>query len=150
MDWFDILKGAEEDAEKFYDRTMQNVFLFADTAVEETRESLDRLNEMEKEAEEAYANVKGTFMEDVLQPMHELLIGRNKRMKETLQSNLEEVLSLRDTLQKLDGKISTVPIRQRLMVMRNNLTEELGDLIDVEELDKVIADLGFEGREDLR
>ena len=52
MDWFDILKGAEEDAEKFYDRTMQNVFLYADTAIEETRESLDRLNELEKEAEE--------------------------------------------------------------------------------------------------
>lgn len=150
MDWFDILKGAEEDAEKFYDKTMRNVFLFADSAVDETREALDRLEEMEKEAVLSFSKVKGTFMEDVLEPMHAHLIRRNAQVKETLSSNLEEVLALRDILQKLDSRISAVPIRQRLMVMRNNLTEELGELVDVEEFDKVIADLGFEGRDDLR
>jgi len=150
MDWFEILKGAEEDAEKFYDRTMQNVFLFADSAVDETRDALGRLEEMDKEATEAFAKVKGTFMEDVLESMHQRLLSSNKEMKNTLQSNLDEVLVLRDVLQKLDSRISTIPIRQRLMVMRNNLTEELGDLIDIDEFDKVIADLGFEGRDDLR
>ncbi len=150
MDWFEILKGAEEDAEAFYDRTMQGIFSYADASIEEVREALDKNVELEKEAEKAYAKVKGTFMEDVLQPMHERLTRRNKRSKEMLHSYLEDVLTLRDIFQRLDSSISAAPIRQRMMAMRNELTEELEDLIDVEELDKVIADLGFEGREDLR
>lgn len=150
MDWFEIVKGAEEDAEKFYDKTMRSVFTFADDSLEEIKNTLERLAEHEKQAESAFSKIKGTFMEDVLEPMRNYTMSRNKNIKETLQSHLEEILALRDIFQKLDSRISAVPIRQRLMVMRNNLTEELGDLVDVEEFDKVIADLAFEGRDDLR
>jgi transposase len=150
MDWFEIVKGAEEDAEKFYDKTMRSVFTFADDSLEEIKNTLERLAEHEKQAESAFSKIKGTFMEDVLEPMRNYTMSRNKIIKETLQSHLEEILALRDIFQKLDSRISAVPIRQRLMVMRNNLTEELGDLVDVEEFDKVIADLAFEGRDDLR
>ena len=150
MDWFEIVKGAEEDAERFYDKTMRIVMDFADTSVEEIKESLDRINEMAAEQKDAWDRAKGTLMEDVLKPMHDNLTRRNKALRDRLSTDLDELLALRDMLQELDAKVSSAPIRQRLMVIRNNMEglDDLSDFIDVEELDKIIADLGFENMRD--
>jgi len=153
MDWFEIVKGAEEDAERFYDKIMQLIMDFADTSVEEIRESLDRINEMAAEQKEAWDRTKGTPMEDILKPMHDNLTIRNKALRDRLSTDLDELLALRDMLQELDARVSSAPIRQRLMVIRNNMEglDDLSDFIDVEELDKIIADLGFENmRDDFR
>ena len=151
MDWFEIVKGAEEDAERFYDKTMRQVMDFADKSVEEVRERLDKINEMAAEQKESMDRTKGSPMEDVLKPMYDSLARRNEDLRNRLSADLDELLALRDMFQELDAKVAAAPIRPRLMVIRNNMTDELGDFIDVEELDKVIADLGFENmRDDFR
>ena len=148
MEWFELLKNAEEDAESFYQTAVKNMLDFSQTAIKTTVENINQLEEDLDLLETSYEKLHPA-MQKIMLPAHTNQLNMLYESVRELKDNLKQMTLLVKDIRMLEGQVASMPISARLMVMRETFVG-MDEFIDADEITRIINNLSFEGRDDLR
>jgi hypothetical protein len=148
MDWFDIMKDATAEGERFFDKFMNTMMEYFSDLEDSIITDIQRHELSIKERMTAYQDMDEP-MRSIAKPLIESMIGDSmSELEIEMKEGLAAIRRMRETMVEFNKEAINYPIGVRLMAMRTHIVEdkELADMFDVTELDRLIHELGFEGQ----
>ena len=149
MSWFDIVKDAKEDAEKFFDDFQNTIVEQVTGTLEQLDKDHKRLEEAEK-AHEAMISSLNPTERAILQPIIERQIETREETRADINMTHNILNNQLKEIKELFKESAGYPIETKLILLREHFGEFPGfdgkPIIDMKVLNDVIHNLGFEGK----
>lgn len=149
MSWFDVLKDAKEDAEEFFNNSLDSLINYFNDMEKRMLVELDRLDL----ATEMTENLT-EFEREILKPMLDVLDRQKKETLDIAHNNLDLIRSARSELIKTKEETKDAPPELKIRVLSEKF-QNLGTnpegypkmpTIDQDKIDDILHRLGFEGK----
>lgn len=149
MSWFDIVKDAKEDGEKFYEAFKKAIIEQVTGALEELDKDEKRLQEAER-THEAMISSLSPMERVMIKPLIDRQIESREEARAEMNSARKMLNSQLKEIKDMFLESDQFPIETRLVVLRDQFGEFPGfdgnPIINIKTLDDVIHNLGFQGK----
>jgi len=152
MTWFNIVKGAKEDAETYWKDFTGAIDSWFHSVLKELYSYIKELSEP-SESELLAENI-GELERQILQPILDMVKNQRAEVREQTLERIGLVKDLQKKARNIIAEVQDAPIEIKIQTLAESFTDTYEDAdpkfipprVDREKIDDIIHRLGFEGK----